>query len=502
MLKSNDKVPVPCFKSPDIITNSIPRRSFSLQAFLRDKRIRDYREAKKEASTTRNKMSTVNSGVPQKPGAGGQPCLTLTPAVKSDVDATELIQFALKVRAGSAVNALTYKRKVARFTGGTPAEWIAVLEALDEIFLQNSVSAPLDRENVIRTILRGDSWTAFESSVQESRVNPAAPAVPLPLTIEMVDTALKAVSNEVFPHRALTNQVGWMKRRMRKPATMSIRQYVASVTQMNGKLIRFPGATDSDLFDAPNLLELLEFSVPDTWRAKFDLAGYIPTNHDKTRLVMEGEQIERAANLVKAAAIKPKQHSAAAGKTGSNRNKAHRGNKPNNGPASAGSPAVKHKPPTKVDSVGKNFSGNKFRKELFAISKNKDRVAVIDQYTAVLEAERKKAVRRTTARKKANKTKKEPDTSSSEDSDDASIHVMDTQEVDKARTEFVKNRLRAGLKNIKKRQVSYTTGTRVPTGTATEGTDSTGTNDDQLDSEEAAFNEHVNRPEPDDTVPM
>ena len=105
-------------------------------------------------------MSTVTSGVPQqKPG--GQPCLTLTPAVKSDVDETELIQFALKVRAGSAANALTYKRKVARFTGGSPAEWIAVLEALDEIFLQNSVVAPLDRENVIRTILHGDSWTAF-----------------------------------------------------------------------------------------------------------------------------------------------------------------------------------------------------------------------------------------------------------------------------------------------------------------------------------------------------
>ena len=444
-------------------------------------------------------MSTVTSGIPQRPG--GQPCLTLTPTVKSDVDETELIQFALKVRAGSAINALTYKRKVARFTGGTPAEWIAVLEALDEIFLQNSVVAPLDRENVIRTILRGDSWTAFESSIQESRANPNAPAVPLPLTIEMVDTALKAVSSEVFPHRALINQVGWMKRRMRKPATMSIRHFVASVTQMNGKLIRFPGATESDLFDAPNLLELLEFTLPDAWRAKFDLAGYIPTNHDKTRLVLEGEQIERAAELSKANANKPKQHSNAAGKTGSSKNRAHRGNKSNNGPVSASSPAVKHKPPTKVDSAGKNFSGNKFRKELFAISKNKDRVAVIDQYTAVLEAERKKAVRRTTARKKAKKAKKEPDTSSSEDSDDASIHVMDTQEVQKARTEFVKNRLRAGLQNIKKRKVSYT-GTSLPTGTATAGTNSPDTSDDQLDSEEAAFNEHLNRPEEDDTVPM
>jgi hypothetical protein len=94
----------------------------------------------------------------------------LVPAVKSDVDQTELVQFTLKVRAGSATNAPTYKRKVARFNSGTPAEWIAVLEALEEIFAQNSVVTALDRENVIRTILRGDSWTAFESSMQESRV--------------------------------------------------------------------------------------------------------------------------------------------------------------------------------------------------------------------------------------------------------------------------------------------------------------------------------------------
>ena len=191
---------------------------------------------------------------------------------------------------------------------------------------------------------------------------------PLALTIDMISTALKAVSHEVFPHRALVNQLNWMKRRMRKPATMSVRQFVASVTQMNGKLIHFPGATSDHLFDPKNLLELLEFSLPDAWRAKFDLAGYIPTDHDKTRLVLEGEQIERAAETSKAAAIKPKQHSTAAGKTGSGKNRAHRGNNKNL-PASVSSAAAKHKPPGKGDSVGKNFSGNKFRKELYALSK-------------------------------------------------------------------------------------------------------------------------------------
>ena len=282
---------------------------------------------------------------------------------------------------------------------------------------------------------------------------------------------------------------------------MTVRQFVASVTQMNGHLVHFPGATTADLFSPSKLLELLEFSLPDAWRAKFDLAGYIPTNHDKTRLVLEGEQIERAAELSKANANKPKQHSNAAGKTGCSKNRAHRGNRSNNGPVSASSPAVKHKPPAKGDSaVGKNFSGNKFRKELYAFSKNKDRVKVIDQYSAVLEAERKKAVRRNKAVKKAKKSK-EPDTSSSEESeDDVSVHVMDAEEVRKERTEYVKNRLRATMQRLKKRTVQYTaTGTDTPGLTDTTGTPgltgTTGTdNEDQLE-EEAAFHEQVNRSE-------
>jgi hypothetical protein len=453
----------------------------------------------------------------QKPTVGGQPCLTLAPPVKSDVAETELVQFVLKVRAGSSASAPTYKRKVARFNSGTPTEWIAVLEGLEEIFAQNSVNAAQDRENVIRTILRGDSWTAYESSIQESRVNAENLVQPLPLTVEMVDTALKAVTNDVFPHRALTNQLNWMKRRMRKPATMSVRQYVAAVTQMNGHLKYFPGATDTDFFAPKVLLELLEFSLPDAWRAKFDLAGYIPTNHDKTRLVTEGEQIERAAALTKAASAKPKQNSTAHGKNNrfNNKNKATKAN--SNGPVAASSPAAKHKSPAKEDSAGgKNFSGNKFRKELYALSKNKDRVKVIDQFAAVLEKERKKAVRRNKAfNKKTKKSKKEPDTSSSEESDDdVSVHVMDAAEVRQERTEYVKNRLRATMKQLAKRRVQYGT-TNIDTGSGTTvttddtmeqdidvgaigTTDNTpttpeGTND-QLE-EEVAFNEQVNRAE-------
>ena len=418
---------------------------------------------------------------------GLQPCLTLQPPTKSDVDETEIIELALKLQAGSGTNAPTYKRKVARFNGGSPAEWIEVLEALDEIFAQNRLTSAQDRENIIRTILRGDSLTAFESSIQESRENVEDPGgQELPLTVEMINKALKAVSNDVFPHRALINQIRWMERRMRKPAGMGIRAFVAAVTQMNAKLIRFPGATKENQFTPESLVELLEFALPASWRAKFDLAGYNPSEHDKYRLISEGEQIERAAALTKAGS-KPshKQSSKNAGKTGSAKNNSSRKGK-NNGPvsANAGSVAAKHKPPAKVENANgsKNFSGRKFRKDLYALSKGKDRVQVLDQFAAVLEKERAKAVKQQAKPKGKPKNAKAPVLSSSEDSsdDDESIHVMDAKEANDARMRHVCKRLRAKFALLKKRKVTLST---EPT-------------EEKIDEpleEEKAFHDQVNR---------
>ena len=410
-------------------------------------------------------MSTTN----ETTGIKGvlQPCLTLVPPTKKDVSETDIIEFSLQVRAGSAAkNAPTYKRKVARFNGGSPVEWIEVLEALDEIFARNGLTTPQDQENIVRTILRGDSWTAFESSLQESRENPDKPEEPLPLTIEMINSALMAVSEDVFPHRALSTQLRWMNKRMRKPANMGIRQFVAAVSQMNIKLLRFPGATRADLIPAEKLVELMEFALPESWRAKFDLAGYIPIQHDKYRLISEGEQIERAAALTKASGSKPNSKPSAkkAGKTGSSsKNNSNRNGK-NNGPhsANAGSTAAKHKSPAKADNAGngKNFSGKKFRKDLYALSKGMDRVQVIDQFAAVLEKERAKAVKQTKAGKAKSKNSRVMMVDSSEDSSDSdeSIHVMDHKESNDARMRHVRNRLRERFAQLqKKRHIALST---------------------------------------------
>ena len=72
------------------------------------------------------------------------------------------------------------------------------MESLEELFVQNSVKAPINQENSIKTVLRGDALTAFESSIQESREDPENPTGTLELTLDMVNKALQAALSMFF----------------------------------------------------------------------------------------------------------------------------------------------------------------------------------------------------------------------------------------------------------------------------------------------------------------
>ncbi len=179
---------------------------------------------------------------------GVRPCLPLVPTPTVSQEGTDVIEFTFKVRAGGLTSAPTYKCKMARFAGRSPEAWIEVLEALEEVFLQNGLASAYSRENIIEAILHKDSLIAYESHVLESRINVNDLAHPLPHTIEVVNSALSAVSQDVFPHRALDMQKLWMKRHMKKPGNMGIWKFVAAVSIMNSKLICYVGATGTDLF--------------------------------------------------------------------------------------------------------------------------------------------------------------------------------------------------------------------------------------------------------------
>ena len=222
-----------------------------------------------------------------------RPCIPLEDTEVIDVDRTQLLTYTLKIRPGGG-NDHTYKKVVRLFSEGTVPDWIETIKDIKEIWVQNSVNGPHDRAAVIRTILKDEALSHFDNAVEDLQTNEYLE--PQEFTAETVDKALEAVSQAVFPHRALETQKLWMRRHLKKPSKMRYRLFHAKVLKMNKSLPFFPGATEESKFGEKDILEILEFSLPRAWRAKFDLNNYVPTKHNLTRLLQEVEAIERNQN--------------------------------------------------------------------------------------------------------------------------------------------------------------------------------------------------------------
>ena len=225
-----------------------------------------------------------------------QPILPLVSAKpdSDEKDKAKFIKFDLLVRAGAAAGSTKYQKNMRTFEEGTPSEWIEVLQGVREIWKQNGVNGPSDRAATLAAILKGESKTCFDASLDDARINPDDEENPFDLSIEHVLLVMKGVTNVVFPHRSLEIQKLWMTRAMRKPAELTTRKTAAAITKINNVLPLFPLGAATSKFSEPEIVGLLEWCLPDPWRKTFDLKGYVPSNDTKEKLIQECEAIERS----------------------------------------------------------------------------------------------------------------------------------------------------------------------------------------------------------------
>jgi len=127
-------------------------------------------------------------------------CLKLIKEEREALKAMDLVTFELKLQAGLAASSSKYKKQVEKFGATmTPAHWIKTINALKEVWLQNGLMNVADKEAAIMTILRDKALTSYEASIEEQQ-NDGQGAALLALTNEMIQVALNAVSEIVFPN--------------------------------------------------------------------------------------------------------------------------------------------------------------------------------------------------------------------------------------------------------------------------------------------------------------
>ena len=94
---------------------------------------------------------------------------------------------------------MKHKKSVRKFDEGLVEQWIKLLRNLKEIvWKQNSITTRLDQASTIRDLVCSESLTAFESTLQDVRINEEGEEQEI--TTDHIQIALNAVSTTVFPH--------------------------------------------------------------------------------------------------------------------------------------------------------------------------------------------------------------------------------------------------------------------------------------------------------------
>jgi hypothetical protein len=201
--------------------------------------------------------------------------------------------FTLQVSKGQAPGTLTYRKSIRTFEEGDPQQWMEVITRLKEIWAQNLIMVPTDMLNTAVAILKGDSLTSYEAAMEDNRTNPDDKSLMVPMTEQHIDDALLAVTNQIFPYRALKTQKQWMSKYARKPYKMGAKQFIILMSRINNYIPFFPNATVLSKYSEEELLDILEFAVPPHSRKAFDLRVYLPTSDDKA-CSMRNSRVRRA----------------------------------------------------------------------------------------------------------------------------------------------------------------------------------------------------------------
>src|SRR6056300_506310 len=341
------------------------------------------------------------------------PILSLIPeklSVEEEKDKSRYLEYTLKSKAGAPENSAKYKKFIRIFEEGTPQEWIELMMAVEEVWLQNTLTKEPDRVAVLQALIRGESRVTFDVALEEARGGAQGGAQE---TIDdtHITTALNAVATTIFPHRALQSQKHWMKRGVKKPYGMTTRKCAAALSRLNNALPKFPGGSEDSKFSESEILEILEYSLPEKFRAHFDSRLYVPSEHNRARLIVEAEAIERQQLMTDGPSFKGKKSAkkfekSAAGKKGKTNygsNKKFYCTEHGTNPTHATSDCftLKNKGNGNqgnakgTQATQRTWTKKSFRKELNLMARTKPKKEVLDMFASVITQQKNMLAKRT-----------------------------------------------------------------------------------------------------------
>ena len=264
---------------------------------------------------------------------GSQPVLSLVPEVDEDIlpeDRTKSGTFKLKSTPADADSAkysftmayvdgtqtvrahILWYRNVKRVIAGMAMnDGMAIHNLIQQLCQGGALTAYTDgveqvRENhrtqlavVVRNAIvrdqHGAETDAAFAQCQQTAYDSAVKPIP---NADDVLAGMQAVLTFVCPYKALERQKEFMRRKMRKPANMKTRLYVNYLQRINlQELHLLPPFKDDQHLADDEMIGILLYGIPKSWRREMDKHDFDPYGHDIMKTVEFCERLESAEDF-------------------------------------------------------------------------------------------------------------------------------------------------------------------------------------------------------------
>ena len=142
-----------------------------------------------------------------------------------------------------------------------------------------------------RRVLKGDALATFNETASTLGVE----------TQENFTKSMEALASHIFPKFALSNQRAWLRRSddVRKKPQTSTRMWAARLNEINQMLVEFPpNFSETQKLSEEDFIEIIEYGIPQSWRAKMVEQGFIPIQHYLAEIIEFCEKMEYAEEMI------------------------------------------------------------------------------------------------------------------------------------------------------------------------------------------------------------
>ena len=187
---------------------------------------------------------------------------------------------------------------------GTPEEWLKFLRNFKKVIVGQDLTTGVTQFAMAQRLLMGETLAQFNKKAKdllEEAVKDAAEGDVITEadveTVANLQLCFQAVTVTVLPHKALQTQKRYMRRVLRKPQGMKIRDYFGRYIELNEYLKEFPPFQADQQLPNDEVLEHAEFAIPNSWQKQMVLHGFNTISRTMDEFIQFCERLEISESI-------------------------------------------------------------------------------------------------------------------------------------------------------------------------------------------------------------